>query len=305
MTLVSTASGRSGFTDYLQSRRLPAHRADVRRARALGVSMALVEHAPSSHGVEYDPVDELIISVVLRSSREPVVRDLGEGEYRFTETPGQVLLTPPRHASYWRFESSPLILHLGVPVSRLAAVIDADDDTVESEIMRATRVLHDDPLIGQMASRLWASGRQPSRYGGMFAENCLDAILSLLLDMQSPEEADASPTVLAPWRLRKVMDAIADSQPSLSVAELARLVDLSPDHFSRAFKSATGRSPHQLISETRIERAKTLLRDSSLSMTDLALELGFSSSAHFSSRFRQLTGLSPTEWKERFSVRDA
>ncbi|WP_416392238.1 AraC family transcriptional regulator [Alloalcanivorax xenomutans] len=37
-------------------------------------------------------------------------------------------------------------------------------------------------------------------------------------------------------------------------------------------------------------------------MTDLALELGFSSSAHFSSRFRQLTGLSPTAWRERFSV---
>lgn len=101
MTLVSTASGRSGFTDYLQTRRLPAYRADIRRSPALGVSMALVEHAPSANGVEYAPVDELIISVVLRSSREPVVRDLGEGEYRFTETPGQVLLTPPRHASYW------------------------------------------------------------------------------------------------------------------------------------------------------------------------------------------------------------
>lgn len=302
MTQGNTASGRTGFTDYLQSRRLPANHAEVRRAPALGVSMALVEHAPSSQGVEYDPVDELIVSVVLRSSREPVVRDLGEGEYRFTETPGQVLLTPPRHASYWRFESSPLILHLGVPVKRLAAVIDADSDTVEGEIMRAARVLHDDPLIGQMASRLWAAGQQPSRYGDKFAEHCLDTILTLLLDARSSEEPDASPTVLSPWRLRKVMDAIADPQPGMSVAELARLVDLSPDHFSRAFKSATGRSPHQLISEMRIERAKALLRDSSLSMTDLALELGFSSSAHFSSRFRQLTGLSPTAWRERFSV---
>lgn len=304
MALVSTASRRSGFTDYLQSRRLPAHRADVRRVRELGVNMALVEHAPSN-GIEYDPVDELIISIVLRSSHEPVVRDLGEGEYRFTETPGQVLLTPPRHASYWRFESSPLILHLGVPVPRLAAVIGADADLVESEIMRAARMLHNDPLIGQMASRLWASGQQPSRYGGQFAEKCLDTILTLVLDAEPPDDPDASPTVLAPWRLRKVMDAITHAQPGLSVTELARLVELSPDHFSRAFKSATGRSPHQVISEMRIERAKALLRDSSLSMTELALELGFSSSAHFSSRFRQLTGLSPTEWKERFGFRDA
>ena len=89
-----------------------------------------------------------------------------------------------------------------------------------------------------------------------------------------------------------------------SVAELASLVGLSPKHFSRVFKSTMGQSPYQIISAMRIERAKVLMRDSCLSMTDLAHELGFSSSAHFSSRFRQLTGLSPSEWKTMFCFQE-
>ena len=106
MAAVSKCSGRSGFTDYLQNRRLPVSRADVRGMPEAGVTMALVEHAPS-HGIEYDPVNELIISIVLRLNHEPVVRDLGYGEHRFTGASGQVLLTPPQKSSYWRFDSTP------------------------------------------------------------------------------------------------------------------------------------------------------------------------------------------------------
>ncbi len=303
MTHASTRSGHTGFTDYLQSRRLPVHRADVRSVHSAGLTMALVEHAPSN-GIEYDPVDELIVSVVLRSNHEPVVRDLGDGEHRFTETPGQVLLTPPRQGSYWRFESSPLILHLGISVPKLAALVDADIDMVEHEIDRAARRLHDDPLVSQIAARIWSTAHQPSGYEFKFVENSLGAILTLLLGAPPPEASETSLAVLAPWRLRRVMDAISKQPSAPSVAELARLVDLSPDHFSRAFKSATGRSPHQVISEMRIERAKSMLRDTDLSMTDLALDLGFSSSAHFSSRFRKFTGLSPTEWKSMFGRHD-
>ena len=51
-----------------------------------------------------------------------------------------------------------------------------------------------------------------------------------------------------------------------------------------------------------MERAKALLRESGLSITELALELGFSSPAHFSSRFRQLTGLTPSDWRAAASA---
>lgn len=302
MIAVSQTQDRSGFTDYLQSCLLPVNQADIRGIRSTGLTMALVEHAPCK-GIEYDPVNELIISIVLRSSHESVVRDLGYGEHRFTDKPGQVLLTPPQQSSYWRFESSPLILHLGVPVQHLADMLDADTDFVESEISRAAHLIHDDPLISQIAARLWAIGCDSSNYSFKFSEKGLDTILMLLLGAKPPD-GNPDAAALAPWRLRKVMDAIANQKSDISVAELARLVCLSPDHFSRAFKSTTGRSPHQVISEMRIERAKALLREADLSMTELALELGFSSSAHFSSRFRQLTGLTPTDWRTIFMPRD-
>ncbi|MGE4337694.1 MAG: helix-turn-helix domain-containing protein [Pigmentiphaga sp.] len=304
MTPVDDSPVRSGFTDYLKTRQLPVNRTDVRAFRSSGFTMALVEHAPCN-GIEYAPVDELIISVVLRSSHESVVRDLGDGEQCFIDTPGLVLLTPPRQASYWRFDSNPLVLHLGVSLPQLAAVLGVEPAYAESEIRRAACRLHDDPLLGQIAERLWATSPDSPRNAFGFIEKGLGAMLALLL--AAGPARDVAPGIrsaaLAPWRLRKVASAIAHQTEGVSVVELARSVGLSPDHFSRAFKAATGRSPHQAITEARIERAKALLANTGLSMTELAVELGFSSSAHFSSRFRQVTGFSPTDWQATFGSR--
>ncbi|MCK9511053.1 MAG: helix-turn-helix transcriptional regulator [Pigmentiphaga sp.] len=292
---------RSGFTDYLRTRQLPVNRTDVRAVQAAGLTMALVEHAPSQ-GIEYAPVNELIISIVLRSRHDAVLRDLGDGAQSFIDTPGLVLLTPPGHGSYWRFDSSPVVLHLGVPMPQLAALMGIDLEYAESEIRRAACRLHDDPLIGQIAERLWAASQGASANAFGFIERGLGTMLALLLEAGAAPEAalGSRGTALAPWRLRKVMDAIANQTAGVSVTELARSVGLSPDHFRRAFKAATGRSPHQAITERRIERAKAMLASTELSMTDLAIELGFSSSAHFSSRFRQVTGFSPSDWQIAF-----
>lgn len=86
--------------------------------------------------------------------------------------------------------------------------------------------------------------------------------------------------------------------PRMTVSDLAREVNLSSDHFMQAFKAATGHSPYRMASEMRIGEAKRLLLETNRSMTQIALELGFSSSAHFSNRFSELAGMSPTRWRK-------
>jgi AraC family transcriptional regulator len=85
------------------------------------------------------------------------------------------------------------------------------------------------------------------------------------------------------------------------VSALAADLDLSVDHFIRAFKRQTGYSPHGLASHLSVEEAKLLLRETRRSITDIAMELGYSSPAHFSARFRQLAGMSPTEWRATYT----
>jgi AraC family transcriptional regulator len=83
----------------------------------------------------------------------------------------------------------------------------------------------------------------------------------------------------------------------ISLNELAALANLSPGHFLRAFKKATGSTPLSYRNSLRIERACDLLRHSSLSMSRIALDLGFASSSHFSDSFRRHYGMSPSMFR--------
>jgi AraC family transcriptional regulator len=84
----------------------------------------------------------------------------------------------------------------------------------------------------------------------------------------------------------------------LGLADLAALVQLSPPHFLRMFKHATGLAPHQYVLTQRIERAKGLLRTSMLAIGEIAFHLGFQTQSHFTMHFRRLTGLTPTAYRQ-------
>jgi AraC family transcriptional regulator len=75
-----------------------------------------------------------------------------------------------------------------------------------------------------------------------------------------------------------------------------KLVRLSPYHFCRAFKRSFGVPPLRYQRDRRIQHAKRLLADSELSVTDVAVEIGFGSSTSFATAFRKATGLSPTTY---------
>lgn len=87
------------------------------------------------------------------------------------------------------------------------------------------------------------------------------------------------------------------AQP-LSVAELAKAVHLSPSHFSRLFRSTTGFSPHEYIVLHRINRAKTLLHSTTLSVKEIAYQVGYHSETNFIVSFLHKVGMSPTAFRQ-------
>jgi AraC family transcriptional regulator, L-rhamnose operon regulatory protein RhaS len=83
-----------------------------------------------------------------------------------------------------------------------------------------------------------------------------------------------------------------------SLADMAEKVGLSPAHFSVVFKQQTGQTPLEFLTAARVEQAGRMLCNSRTSVTDIALDLGFSSSQYFSLVFKKATGCTPGEWRK-------
>ena len=101
-------------------------------------------------------------------------------------------------------------------------------------------------------------------------------------------------------RLLRAKDRMdAASHEEWPVRRLARVSGVSEAHFARSFKEAFGVPPHRYLLTRRIERATALLRDTDLSITEIAFQTGWDSLGTFGRTFRDVTGESPSELRAR------
>jgi AraC-like DNA-binding protein len=101
-------------------------------------------------------------------------------------------------------------------------------------------------------------------------------------------------------RLRRVRDRIdREYDQPLNVEALARGEHMSAGHLSRQFRLAYGESPYSYLMTRRIERAMALLRRGDLSVTEVCFAVGCSSLGTFSTRFTELVGMPPSEYRRR------
>jgi transcriptional regulator GlxA family with amidase domain len=98
----------------------------------------------------------------------------------------------------------------------------------------------------------------------------------------------------APRPLESVYEYIeANLHRSLMVMELAMVADLSPTHFSRLFRQATGASPYRYVRRRRLERAERLILGTQLPFRDIARLVGCSDQSHLNRMMRAEIGLTP------------
>jgi transcriptional regulator GlxA family with amidase domain len=110
--------------------------------------------------------------------------------------------------------------------------------------------------------------------------------------MTSQELADLA-------HLRRARDMIdRDHSQPLDVPAMAKAALMSPAHFSRKFRAAYGETPYTYLMTRRIERAKALLRQG-VSVTDACVAVGCTSLGSFSSRFSEITGETPSQYRAR------
>jgi AraC family transcriptional regulator len=100
-------------------------------------------------------------------------------------------------------------------------------------------------------------------------------------------------------RLRRIKELVhAKMEDDLSLDEMAQSVGLSTAHFARMFRKSTGKTPHQFVLRQRLERAKAMLRAPDARVLDVAIACGFKTQQHFAQVFRDVWGVSPTEYRQ-------
>jgi AraC family transcriptional regulator len=106
-------------------------------------------------------------------------------------------------------------------------------------------------------------------------------------------------------RLRRIRELVdAKMEDDLSLDEMAQSVGLSSAHFARMFRKSIGETPHQFVLRQRVERAKGMLRAPAVRILDVAVACGFKTQQHFAQVFRDVCGVSPTEYRRDLVVAD-
>jgi AraC family transcriptional regulator len=192
-----------------------------------------------------------------------------------------------------------LLAHLYLPSVFIAKQaeemrLDADprdlDLSLRHEEVGVTRLT--DAMIREMNS----GGRGSGLVLDALGQHLVILVLRGWLDLEAKSSLTGR---LAPFRLRRVLAFIeANLARGIKLLELAAVAELSPMHFSRAFKASTGRAPYQWVVERRVQRAKTMIGDTDDSLAGIALACGFADQSHMTSVFRKRTGETPAKFRE-------
>jgi AraC family transcriptional regulator len=124
--------------------------------------------------------------------------------------------------------------------------------------------------------------------------------------LRGPSQAggvDIPVAAFSAYRLHHIMNTILQNPGARhSLEEMAEQAGVSPWHFCRVFRKATGVSPHQYVMKVKLERAQQMLMASESALSKIADSLGFTSQSHFTRAFHQFAGETPSDFRRRSQV---
>jgi AraC family transcriptional regulator len=160
-----------------------------------------------------------------------------------------------------------------------------------------------DPKLFAIMTLLSDEAEMPGGGSRLFIERGIDLLCLQLLRAHSSLDTPPRATArrgLATWQVKRISAYMRDNlERDMSLQDLADQVGLSRFHFCHAFRLATGSSPHEWLTQLRIERARHLLASPQLRIIDVALAVGYQTPSAFTARFRKLLGMTPTEFRAR------
>jgi len=214
--------------------------------------------------------------------------------------PRRLGIIPGKVGSHWDVRGNPDILLLYLRSSMVEELVADSYGEVAADVSIIPRTAFVDPTLEQLALTV-LDGLSGRRH---VADAIIDAMANAMAarlvsdHMQigtSSAEARFPQTGTRMQRLLSHIDAAPDDE--LTLPQLAREANLSPDHLIRAFKRELGVTPHQYIMQRRIDRARKLLASTNMPLAELAQAAGFSDQSHLTTAFRKAVGVSPARYR--------
>lgn len=240
----------------------------------------------------------LCLSLNRRPSRLSQV--IGDRRHTSLFTKGDISITPAGSLLLCQWNEEDQYLRIRITSEFLQQVaqeaIEIDSDRVD--LLSEFRARN--PQIEQIGTMLLAELKNGGLAGRLYVESLTNVLAVQLLRSHS-----AVQSCIALWngglsdrQILRVIDYInAHLAQDIKLSDLAELLGLSQFHFGRLFKQSVGITPHQYLLQQRVERAKQLLKETELSVMDIALLCGFSSHSHLGKWFRQHTGMTPKTYR--------
>ena len=213
--------------------------------------------------------------------------------------PGALILLPPGTRDRLRWEGSSERFVISLEANFVRDFAEEIKHGLQPSF-RARWHLRDEPLrallgeVGREAVEGWP-------LGALYADLLGHSLTTLLLKRHAEETITLPPLRggLSTKTLKSSLEFITDNlHRDLPLSEIASVAGLSPFHFTRLFRNATGQTPHQYLLDQRLFRAKDLLRSSYLPVSQIGSDVGFSNHGHFTRTFRKREGITPTAWRD-------
>lgn len=198
----------------------------------------------------------------------------------------------------WMTEGPIAFGHIYLEPEFFAQTIAAQFDCDPAKVRFQESFGEFDPLLSRLLTAL-VRASESDDIALMEQELQLEAALHRLYERQNVTAARDNKLIIAPASVARVKDFIAANlREPIALDDLAGLAGYSRFHFARGFRAATGLPPYAYILRARIAHACRLLDEARLPVNAVGDAAGFASHPQFASRFRQLTGISPSAYRK-------
>ncbi|MEM8531193.1 MAG: AraC family transcriptional regulator [Chloroflexota bacterium] len=265
-------------------------------SEALGWCGIVVEkrHHPANE-FTYPGFDHHLISIHVGPPIE-LEQTYGKRTHRAHVHEGCVSLLSAGYDSTWRHQDDAHFINIQLDASFVTSVAERSNTPNSDNVELIDLFSSPDRQIQQLGSLLVDELTIQSATGRLYAESLTTALVVHLITHYAvfPAALSASHARLSQWELQHVFEYINDClRHDISLTKLADLVDLSPNYFISQFRRAVGMSPHQYIIRQRVDRARTLLIESTKPVAEIATEVGFFDQSHLTRHMRRLHGITP------------
>ncbi|MGQ3296862.1 helix-turn-helix domain-containing protein [Reyranella sp.] len=274
----------------------------VRRRKSPGGILDLLEMACPAGDVSRPALPGIVLHHDLIGGSR-VSGDLGGGRFDVTSRKGDLTLAAPNFATFAVVEASRHLCSLMFPLAQWQKMLDeAANGDFSLDLSQIYGRMFDSPVIRSALRDLWALSDVEGAPSRLLAQAAGCEILAELCRLAG------SPLVsgrggLAPWAERRCLELMrVRLSEDISLDELAAEAQLSPFHFARMFKQSLGVPPRVYLTRLRVEKACELLEMTDLPITEIALEVGYSSNQVLARVFLKHMRLSPSDYRR--AVRD-